>query len=70
MVIARVRRAMPRNPDVMRVCDMAEASYDARSDVVRREAAVVRCPVCDARRAADAAAARRRRKRVQLVGAE
>lgn len=23
-LIARVRRAMPRNPDVMRVCDLAE----------------------------------------------
>jgi hypothetical protein len=23
-VIARVRRAMPRNPDVMRICDEAE----------------------------------------------
>jgi hypothetical protein len=26
-VIARVRRAMPRNPDVMLVCDQAEKLY-------------------------------------------
>lgn len=35
--IARVRRAMPRNKDVMDVCDMAEESL-ASSSVVERSA--------------------------------
>jgi hypothetical protein len=72
MVIARIRRAMPRNPDVMAICDIAEAavlsrqsepspSYDSEPSPSYDARAVVRCPVCEARRAADAASARHRR---------
>ena len=63
-VIARVRRAMPRNADVMAICDALEVTLHKPEGHVTPEAVTLRksgCPVCEARRAADAARARRHR---------
>jgi hypothetical protein len=63
---------MPRNADVMAVCDIAEGVMLRSEPVVTlREPAVTlrTCPVCAARRAADAARAQRHRAK-RLVEAE
>lgn len=59
-LIARLRRAMPRNTDVMTLCDLAERALIAMSRppvhvmspplVMSQPGAT--CPVCDARRQA------------------
>ena len=76
LVIARVRRAT-RNADMLAICDWAEAAVTSRQpaepspsyDAPSYDAAVVRCPVCEARRAADAASARHRRAAKRGVAA-
>ncbi len=61
-VIARVRRVMPRNVDVMAICDALEAvTLRKPPDVTLRDSITLRCPVCEARRAVEAARARRHR---------
>jgi hypothetical protein len=65
-VIARVRRAMPRNSDVMAICDAAERvtlppSRDTPAVTLPSKGVTLRCPVCEARRAADVARTRRHR---------
>ena len=59
LLIARVRRAMPRNADVLAVCDLAERNVTAAPSVplqaeIPAERNVTACPVCAARREADA----------------
>lgn len=49
--IDRVRRAMPRNPDVMTVCDLAEQGIIAHQTALRES----KCPICEGRRVKNAA---------------
>jgi hypothetical protein len=49
LTIARVRRAMPRNPDVMLICDELEKA-------MRQQSLPLECPVCVERRATKAKA--------------
>lgn len=44
--IDRVRRAMPRNPDVMQVCDVAEAGIKAHQTALNSS----KCAICEERR--------------------
>ena len=66
-MIGRIRRAMPRNVDVMAVCDALEESLrDVTEPAPSHMTApnVTDCPVCVERRRADAArVARHRAKR-------
>jgi hypothetical protein len=60
-VIARVRRAMPRNPDVMAICDAFEETLHKPAVETLQPNETFHCPVCEARRAADQARLRRHR---------
>jgi hypothetical protein len=73
--IGRLRRAQPRNPDTMLVCDELEraltfplkvAEVDVKDIVLKPGAITVipnkKCPVCEARKSADRARVQKHRK--------
>jgi len=78
-IVARVRWAMPRNADVMAVCDGYEAAiaanyargFEPTAKVVKsatKSDVTVPCPICEKKRAVKAAALRRYRARRKNAG--